>query len=128
MGREFLSMDWKLLLVAGALLASAPAFGATEDSQKLLLKQVFRAEQDEWPAVLVDHRDQLDDAFFERVMARILWSVENNQVDDAIRFALVGDMASQTMGRPGQYRATLVEAFEKAGNIEAARQARESFR
>ena len=78
--------------------------------------------------MLVDHRDQLDDAFFERVMARILWSVENNQVDDAIRFALVGDMASQTMGRPGQYRATLIEAFEKAGNIEAARQARESFR
>lgn len=60
-------MDWKLLLVAGALLGLAPAFGATEDSQKLLLKQVFRAEQDEWPAVLVDHRDQLDDAFFSEL-------------------------------------------------------------
>jgi hypothetical protein len=119
-------MDWKALMLVG-VLTSSPGICATDDSQKLLLMQVLRADQEDWPAVLVDHREQLDEAFFERVRVRILWAVENNQIEDAIRFSVVGDMASQTLGRPGSYRATLVEAFERSGNLDAARRARQSL-
>lgn len=133
MKREILCMAWKTIS-AGAILSAAlllvppTALGATDESQRLLLNRVLRAEPSDWSAVLVDHREQLDDEFLQRVQDRILLSLQNNQVDDAIRFAVVGDLASETMGRTGDFRATLVEAFEKAGNAEAARLARQSLR
>ena len=126
-------MAWKTIatgtfLGAALLLATPAARCATDESQRLLLSQVLRAEPSDWSAVLVDHREQLDEEFLQRVQDSILLSLQNNQVDEAIRFAVVGDLASEAMGRTGDFRATLIEAFEKAGNAEAARQARESLR
>lgn len=90
--------------------------------QAQLLKQLFRTTEPDWIGILRENTGLLDQTFFERVDSRIRWSAENNQIDDAIRFSLVGDLACDALGRVGGYRLGLVYAFQKAGNDDIARQ------
>ena len=119
-----MSSRWKMPILCAALgcglLLTLPARGADEGLQVQMLKQMFRQPQPEWPGVLKENSGLIDDSFFERIDQRIRWSAEANQVEDAIRFSLVGDFACEAIGREGAYRMGLVEAFHKAGNDEVA--------
>ena len=116
--------DWKKPLLCAALgcsfLISLPALAVDEGLQVQMLKQMFRLEQSQWPQTLKDNAGLIDESFFERIDQRIRWSATNNQVDDAIRFAMVGDFACDAVGKQGGYRLGLIEAFTKAGNSELA--------
>lgn len=111
-----------LLLAGGLLFPTLPARAADEGVQVALLKQLFRVTEPEWLAIMKDNVGALDRSFFERCDARIRWSAENNQVDDALRFAMVADTASDALGKLGSYRLQLALAFQKVGNDPLARQ------
>ena len=111
-------MKWRWILaasLAGSLIC-APALAVDETQQVELLRQVFRLPINEWPGKLREGSGLIDQAFFERVDKRIRWSVDNNQIDDAIRFAMVGDFACDAVGRKGGYRYAMILAFQKNGN------------
>jgi tetratricopeptide (TPR) repeat protein len=105
-----------LILLAALVTLTGPARAADELQQVQMLKVVFRRPTDEWKQALAEHRGLLDASFFERCEKRIRWSLENNLVDDAMRFALVADLAAQVVSRPPLYRLELAKAFYKAGN------------
>ncbi len=119
-----MSIHWKKPILCAALgcslLISLPALAVDEGLQVQMLKQMFRLEQAQWPQTLKDNAGLIDESFFERIDQRIRWSATNNQVEDAIRFAMVGDFACDAIGRQGGYRLGLIEAFTKAGNSELA--------
>lgn len=119
--------SWKHWIVGaalgcGLLAGSPPARCADEAAQSQLLKQLFRTTEPEWLPLMKENTGLLDQSFFDRVDTRIRWAAENNQVDDAIRFALVADTACTALGRVGGYRLGLVQVFQKVGNDELARQ------
>lgn len=115
---------WKKPVLCAALgcslLISLPALAVDEGLQVQMLKQMFRLEQSQWPQTLKDNAGLIDESFFERIDQRIRWSAQANQVEDAVRFAMVGDFACDAVGRQGGYRLGLIEAFTKAGNSELA--------
>jgi len=115
---------WKKPVLCAALgcslLISLPALAVDEGLQVQMLKQMFRLEQSQWPQTLKDNAGLIDESFFERIDQRIRWSAQANQVEDAVRFAMVGDFACEAVGRQGGYRLGLIEAFTKAGNSELA--------
>jgi len=84
-----------------------PALAAEEKDQIKFLKQLFSCPESEWTQVMQSNTPLLDDSFFERCEARIRWDLANNQVEDAMRFALVGDMALELMGKPAHFQAEL---------------------
>lgn len=102
-------------------MLSGPALCVDEGQQSQMLKQMFRLPQPEWLGILRENSGLLDQAFFDRIDARIKWSAENNQIDDAVRFSLVGDLACDASGRKGGYRLGLIHAFQKAGNDDMAK-------
>jgi len=116
---------WKSTLAIAALgfglILAGPASGVDEGLQVQMLKNVFNQPPSEWPGILRENSGLIDQTFFERVDARIRWSAENNQVDDALRFAMVGDFACDAVNRQGGYRLGLVVAFQKSGNDDMAR-------
>lgn len=116
---------WKSCALAAAiacsLAAAPPAFCADEKVQAQLLNQVFSRPEPEWTTILRDNAELIDQSFFQRVDERLRWNAENNQIDDAIRFALLGDFACNAVGITGGYRLGLATWFERAGNDELAR-------
>lgn len=110
------------LALGGSLLFCLPALAADEGLQVDLIRKVFRQNQPDWPPLLRDNSGLLDDSFFERVDKRIRWSIDNNQIDDAIRFSMLGDMAADAVNRKSGYRLALIFAFQKSGNDELAKQ------
>lgn len=124
-------MRWKLPLLFAVfgcgLMLAAPARAGEEALQAQMLKQLFGQNRSEWPGILNENSGLLDQSFFERIDARIRWSAEANQVEDAVRFAEVGDLACDAAGRLGGYRLGLVMALQKAGNDVLARQVVESI-
>lgn len=116
---------WKKVILGTvlscSLLAATPVLAVDEGLQVQMLKQMFSQQQSEWPQILKENSGLIDDSFFERIDQRIRWSATNGQVEDAIRFSLVGDLACSAIGREGGYRLGLIEAFRKAGNDELAR-------
>ena len=110
------------LALGSSLWFSLPALAADEQLQVDLIRKVFRQNQPEWPPLLRDNSGLLDDSFFERVDKRVRWSIENNQIDDAIRFSMLADMAAEVVNRKGGYRLALIFAFQKSGNDELAKQ------
>ena len=111
-------------LVALSMVASlaGPALAADEALQMQLVKQLIRFPQNEWPKILEDSRQLLDASFFERCDARIRWGIDNNQIEDAIRFSMIADAAMRANGQNGKYRMSLVYAFLKSGNDSMADQ------
>ncbi len=111
-------------LVALSMVASlaGPALAADEALQMQLVKQLIRFPQNEWPKILEDSRQLLDASFFERCDARIRWGIDNNQIEDAVRFSMIADAAMRANGQNGKYRMSLVYAFLKSGNDSMADQ------
>ena len=88
--------------------------------QALMLRKLFASPVDDWSEVLEKNEKLLDTSFFQRVEARIRWSVDNGQVDDALRFALVGDTAGQVVDRKTNYRLQMSQLFRHRGNMALA--------
>lgn len=82
-----------------------------------MLRDLFRLPITEWRQHLQDNRRLLGPDFFSNVEKRIRWGVENNHIDDAFRFAMVGDFGSEVTGRPANFRIDLAEIFFKAENL-----------
>jgi tetratricopeptide (TPR) repeat protein len=111
-------------LVALSMVASlaGPALAADEHLQMQLIKQLIRFPQNEWAKMLDESRQLLDASFFERCDSRIRWGIDNNQIEDAIRFSMISDAAMRANGQNGKYRMSLVYAFLKSGNDSMADQ------
>lgn len=107
-----------ILLILLAAMAALPARAADETQQVLMLKKLFMAPTPQWQEVLEQHRNLLDASFFERVEKRIRWSLDNGQVDDALRFGIVGDLAGRVAGRKTDYRLELAQLFLKLNNLQ----------
>ncbi len=110
-----------LLLCLGLLLATAgPARAADESLQVLMLKKLFATSTMQWREILDQNRNILDNSFFERVEKRIRWGLDNGQVEDAIRFAVVADMAGLSVKRSTNYRLEMAQMFLGLGNFQTA--------
>ncbi|MFN8606850.1 MAG: hypothetical protein U0931_04920 [Vulcanimicrobiota bacterium] len=89
-------------------LLLSPLAMAQLDPQVALVRQVFHCRRDQWNSLLAQHRELLDDVFFEKCQQRIEWDLEHNQAEDALRFALLADCAAELTGRPAHYRENLI--------------------
>ena len=97
-----------------------PCRAAEESMQALMLRKLFATPLDGWRKVLEDNKNILDTSFFQRVEARIRWSIDNGQVDDALRFALAGDTAGAVVKRKTDYRIQMSQLFRHRGNLTLA--------
>ena len=113
MRRYITSALLMVLLVASAQAASTPVE---------MLRDIFRSPVTEWKRILSESKPLLTEAFFTNVEKRIRWGIENNHVDDAMRFAMVGDFAAEVKGRPAPFRADLAQLFYDAQNYTMAGQ------
>lgn len=104
------------------LLLGAQAYGQSATTAVEMLREMFRQPVTEWQHTLEQSKPLLTTKFFEDVEKRIRWGIENNHVDDAIRFAMVGDFGSEVKGRPANFRIDLAELFFKAQNYMMAGQ------
>lgn len=107
-------------LLGTSLLVSYPVQAADEASQVLMLRRVFSAPVEYWPDLLKKNTDLIDKSFFERVEQRMKWSIDNGQVEDAVRFAYVGDLAGNVVNRKKNYRMQMSQLFRKLGNVSMA--------
>lgn len=94
-----------LLVVLVGLFASpadAQRFSssASEVRQTRMLQRVFATPMNHWREGLRKERDVLDKSFFDNVERRIQWALEHGHLDDALRFAIVGDLAAEEVGFP----------------------------
>ncbi len=108
-----------MFLCLGALLAAAvPSRAADESLQVMMLKKIFASSTLQWREILQQNRNILDNSFFERVEKRIRWGLDNGQVEDAVRFAVVADMAGLVVNRNTNYRLEMAQMFLRLGNIQ----------
>lgn len=96
------------------LLASTPSAAQTwftepKPEPVKMLRELFRSPVTEWERILTENRSILNQSFFDNVAKRIRWGVENGHIDDAHRFALVGDMAARVTGSKAVFRSDLQE-------------------
>ncbi|MGM9991246.1 MAG: tetratricopeptide repeat protein [Candidatus Bruticola sp.] len=117
MSKRFLTSLAAAALLGASLSLGTPVQAADEASQVLMLRRVFSAPVEAWSSVLKENTKLIDKSFFERVEARIKWSIDNGQVEDAVRFAYVGDLAGQVVGRKTDYRMQMSQLFRKLGNF-----------
>ena len=104
-----------LLLSSLLTVGGRPAYAVDEAIQVHFLKELFQHDTGEWPMLLKSNKSVIDNSFFERCDARIHWALENNQLEDALRFALLADDACQAVNKSGIYRLGLVKALQKLG-------------
>lgn len=100
------------------LLASAPSAAQTwftepKPEPVKMLRELFRSPVTEWERILTKNRSILNESFFENVGKRIRWGVENGHIDDAHRFALVGDVAARVTGSKAVFRSDLQEFLQR---------------
>ncbi|MBQ7528558.1 tetratricopeptide repeat protein [bacterium] len=107
-------------LLGTSLLVSCPVQAADEASQVLMLRRVFSAPVEYWPDILKKSTHLIDKSFFERVEQRMKWSIDNGQIEDAMRFAYVGDLAGNIVDRKKNYRMQMSQLFRKLGNFSLA--------
>lgn len=93
-----------------------------------MLRDMFRKPVTEWKADLQNHNKLLTNDFFENIEKRIRWGIENNHIDDAFRFAMVGDFGAEVKRRPANFRIDLAELFFKAENYLMAAQIIDNIR
>ena len=94
-----------------------PCRAAEESMQALMLRKLFATPLDGWRKVLEDNKNILDTSFFQRVEARIRWSIDNGQVDDALRFALAGDTAGAVVKHKTYDRIQRSQLLRHRGNL-----------
>jgi tetratricopeptide (TPR) repeat protein len=90
-----------LLLLCMCLPVRAADEEAQIQPQINVLGQIFRLDSSRWEAELAQHRELLDDSFFQRYGARIRWGLENGQREDVLRCLEIVRIASIVVGRPG---------------------------
>lgn len=83
-----------------------------------MLKLLFQRPRAEWALILQQNRALLDSGFFAAVEQRLLRDEQEVCWEDAGRFATVGDLAGQVMGRPPRYCAGLRALLERRGLAE----------
>lgn len=110
-------MRKNVLLTLLLLFFCSLGAGADEQQQVEMLKEVLARPIPQWKEVLARHRGVIDNTFFGNVEKRIRWALDHNHVDDAIRFSIIGDFASEVTGRPANFRTDLAQAFYDTGNI-----------
>ena len=102
-----------LIALLGLLVGPASARwfspSVTEDQQVQMLKRVVSAPLPKWKEELRAERELLDESFFIRTERRMQRGFDNGHIDDAIRFATIGDLAAQVVGRPGNFREKLLQ-------------------
>ncbi|MDO5295700.1 MAG: tetratricopeptide repeat protein [bacterium] len=118
--RNWLKATISLALCVLMVGLAQPSRAAEESMQALMLRKLFATPLDGWKKVLEDNRNILDTSFFQRVEARIRWSIDNGQVDDALRFALAGDTAGSIVKRKTDYRVQMSQLFRHRGNLTLA--------
>jgi len=109
------------MLALLVVVAPLPVRAIDETLQVQFLKELFKKPESEYLEYMKQNTRVLDSTFFDRSEARMRWDLENNQVEDALRFAFVCDLAARAVGRNGQYRLGLAQAFYKAGNYAMAK-------
>lgn len=81
-----------------------------------MLREMFQRPITEWKQLLGANRRFLNEEFFSNIDKRVRWGIENNHIDDAFRFSMVGDFAAEVVNRPANYRVDLADLFFKAEN------------
>lgn len=110
-----------LLLLLLLVATPAAVYAIDETLQVQFLKELFKRPESEYLEYMKQNTRVLDSTFFDRSEARMRWDIENNQIEDALRFAFVCDLAARAVGRTGQYRLGMAQAFYKAGNTAMAK-------
>lgn len=114
---------------AAALLSTTLWTGALAATTSVeMLRDMFRLPVTEWKDTLRSNTRLLNAEFFDNVSKRIRWGIENNHVDDAFRFAMVGDFSAQSVNKPDNFRIDLAELFFKAQNYQMAGQICDNIR
>ena len=110
-------------IASALLLLLMVASSAQADTTPVeMLRDIFRSPVTEWKRILGESKPLLNESFFTNVEKRIRWGIENNHIDDAMRFAMVGDFAAEVKGRPAPFRADLAQLFYDAQNYTMAGQ------
>ena len=121
MNKRFIEKLAISALLGGALWAAPLSVqAADESSQVLMLRRVFATSVEYWPDILKKDTKLLDKSFFERIEARLKWSIDNGQIEDAVRFAYVGDLAGRIVNHKTTYRMQMAQLFRKIGNYSMA--------
>ena len=121
MNKRFIEKLAISALLGGALWAAPLSVqAADESSQVLMLRRVFATSVEYWPDILKTETKLLDKSFFERIEARLKWSIDNGQIEDAVRFAYVGDLAGRIVNHKTTYRMQMAQLFRKIGNYSMA--------
>jgi tetratricopeptide (TPR) repeat protein len=115
-------MGWKRWGAAALLSASLWTGALAAENSVEMLREMFRLPVTEWKQTLKSNSRLLNEEFFTNVGKRIRWGIENNHVDDAFRFAMVGDFGAEAVNKPANYRIDLAELFYKAQNYPMAGQ------
>jgi tetratricopeptide (TPR) repeat protein len=121
-------MGWKQWGAAALVSATLWTGAFAAESSVDMLRDMFRQPVTEWKQTLRSNTRLLNEEFFTNVGKRIRWGIENNHVDDAFRFAMVGDFGAEATNRPANYRIDLAELFFKAENMEMAGQIIDNIR
>ena len=90
-----------------AMLSSVRSVWADEAQQVKMLKYIFAQPTDRWQQLLAENKSLLDPEFFERIEQRIHWDKAQCQVEDGIRFAMIGDIALKVVGQGPRFVAML---------------------
>lgn len=109
-------MSMKRFFLGAAIFLALGVSASAATTAVEMLRDLFRKPVTEWKQYLNESKPILTNEFFENVERRIRWGIENNHIDDAYRFAMVGDFGSEVRGRPANFRIDLAEMFFKAGN------------
>lgn len=122
-------MGWRQLSATALLSVTlwAGAYAAPTSSVEML-REMFQRPVTEWQQTLRTNSRLLNEEFFTNIGKRVRWGVENNHVDDAFRFAMVGDFAAEATRRPANYRIDLATLFFKAQNYVMAGQIVDNIR
>lgn len=113
---------WASVALISATLFTQSSFAVTEAEQVEVLRQVFRYPTGEWRQQLKENKKFLNRSFLDKCDQRIRWGIENNHIDDALRFSTIADFSAEIIGEKANYRTGLAEAFWKAGNTRIARE------
>lgn len=77
-----------------------------------LLKDVFARPVSEWSERLAQDQALLDSSFFENIKARIAWSQSHRHWNDAVRFAMVGELSAKIVGREENLHSLLASSTD----------------
>ncbi len=109
-------MKFRCWCVCAIIFANFVTAGFANTSTVDMLREMFTQPESDWKRVMNDNRHILDESFFGKVHQRIQWAVENEKLNDAMRFAVVGDYASEIAEHPHQFRLELAQRFLESRN------------